>query len=279
MFEELRPRRETHDLDLLTTWGVHSLLLFATTVFVVNATPGADMLLSFTQTMKHGVRGGMATALGISSGGLVHTVFVMVGVAALLLASPRAYAALLWAGAGYLLWIAITLVRDGLREPVGVDASEAEVAAIGDLSAFGRSPTGLHPGPADRSDMGATQPGAPAGVGAAVPVAQPSTAPSLAPLFGQGLATNVLNPKVALFYLALLPQFVVPSTPNKTPAIAFLGVWFAVQGFVFLALFVKLVARLRRWQPTPMRRRALHFVAAAALVLVAVRLLLVPAAA
>jgi threonine/homoserine/homoserine lactone efflux protein len=279
MLEGRCPRRETHELDFLTAWGVHSLLLFATTVFVVNATPGADMLLSFTQTMKHGVRGGMATALGISSGGLVHTVFVMVGVAALLLASPRAYAALLWVGAGYLLWIAITLVRDGLREPVGVDASDAEVAAIGDLSAFGRSPMGSRVDSADRSTAGGTQPGAPAALGAPVAALAKESAPSLPTLFAQGLATNVLNPKVALFYLALLPQFVVPATPNKTPAIAFLGVWFAVQGFVFLALFVKLVARLRRWQPTPMRRRALHFVAAAALALVAVRLLLVPASA
>ena len=59
-------------MDLLQSLGVQSLLLFATTVFVVNATPGADMLLTFTNTMKHGVRGGVATSAGISAGSLVY---------------------------------------------------------------------------------------------------------------------------------------------------------------------------------------------------------------
>lgn len=238
-------------MDLPSSLGVQSLLLFATTVFVVNATPGADMLLTFTNTMRHQVRGGLATALGISAGSLVHTALVVLGVAALIAASPTAYRFLQWAGAAYLVWIAVGLVRDGLRDPATQDASAAEVNAVFDVAAF--------------RDASAPQ-----------ALTQPT---ALTQLFTQGLMTNVLNPKVALFFLALLPQFVAPGTTSKWQGLTFLGAWFAVQGFVFLALFVRLVAKLRRWQPTPARRRALHVVAAMALVLIAVRLLVTGSAA
>jgi threonine/homoserine/homoserine lactone efflux protein len=242
-------------MDLLASLGVQSLLLFVTTVFVVNATPGADMLLTFTNTMRHQVRGGLATALGISAGALVHTVLVVAGVAALIAASPMAYRFLQWAGAAYLVWIAIGLVRDGLRDPATQDISAAELDAVFDVAAFRNAPNAPNAPNAAKAHP-----------------AQPTTQ-SLATLFVQGLMTNVLNPKVALFFMALLPQFVAPVTHSKWQGLAFLGAWFAVQGFVFLALFVRLVAKLRRWQPTPARRRALHVVAALALMLIAVRLL------
>jgi threonine/homoserine/homoserine lactone efflux protein len=91
-------------------------------------------------------------------------------------------------------------------------------------------------------------------------------------LFRQGFLTNVLNPKVALFFLALLPQFIDAAAPNKTVAFVFLGAWFIVQGFAFLALFVLLVAPLRRWQPRPLVARALNLAGGSLFALLAVRL-------
>ncbi|OBP15110.1 lysine transporter LysE [Rheinheimera sp. SA_1] len=52
-------------------------------------------------------------------------------------------------------------------------------------------------------------------------------------IFRQGLLTNVLNPKVALFFLAFLPQFVAPDAPSKAEAFLFLGAIFNFNGMLW----------------------------------------------
>ena len=205
--------------------GTHSLGVFAATVLVVNATPGVDMMLVLTRTMRHGVVGGIAAALGVSAGCVVHTLVAAFGLAALLAASAAAFAVVKWAGAAYLLWLAFGMLRDGVRArgPLAVDAER-------------------------------------------------TASPGVARLFAQGLATNVLNPKVAIFFLALLPQFIDADAPHKTLAFLFLGAWFVVQGGLFLFAFVFLVAPLRRWKAGGAWKRGLNAAGAGLFAWLAVRL-------
>jgi len=208
--------------------GTHSLGLFAATVLVVNATPGVDMMLVLTRTLRHGVAGGIAAALGVAAGCVVHTLVAAFGLAALLAASSAAFMAVKWVGAAYLLWLAFGMLREGIRP------------------------------------------------GAAVVVdARAAASPGLARLFAQGLLTNVLNPKVAIFFLALLPQFIGADAPEKLLAFLFLGAWFVVQGGVFLIAFVLLVAPLRRWRAGTPLRRGLHVAGAGLFAWLAARLALV----
>jgi hypothetical protein len=57
----------------------------------------------------------------------------------------------------------------------------------------------------------------------------PSGAISLRQVFSQGSLTNVLNPKVALFFLAFLPQFVATDSPHNAAAFLLLGLIFHFQ--------------------------------------------------
>jgi RhtB (resistance to homoserine/threonine) family protein len=65
-------------------------------------------------------------------------------------------------------------------------------------------------------------------------------------IFRQGFLTNVLNPKVALFFLAFVPQFIAPDAPSKPLAFIMLGVIFDVNGMLWchsLALFTAFASR------------------------------------
>ena len=55
-------------------------------------------------------------------------------------------------------------------------------------------------------------------------------------LFKQGAVTNALNPKVAVFFLSFLPQFIDPASPYFKLQLFTLGLWFAVQGTTVLII-------------------------------------------
>ena len=65
-------------------------------------------------------------------------------------------------------------------------------------------------------------------------------------IFLQGLLTNLLNPKVAIFFLSFLPQFIDPQSAFVKEQIAFLGLWFAVQGTLILILVAALTGSFRK---------------------------------
>lgn len=163
------------------TWPVHDLPLFLAAALLLNLTPGPDMLYVAGTAAARGRRAGVAAALGIGAGCLLHVALGALGVSALIAASDRAFAALKWLGAAYLVWAGLALLRQrGTAPAAAPDAAEA------------------------------------GGPGA----------------FWQGALINALNPKVALFFLALLPQFITPGASGMSQALAFvvLGLLFDIGG-------------------------------------------------
>jgi threonine/homoserine/homoserine lactone efflux protein len=76
---------------------------------------------------------------------------------------------------------------------------------------------------------------------------------SMCQIFLQGALTNILNPKVAIFFLAFLPQFVDPEAPCKVAAFVILGLIFNATGTfwnVGVAWFAGTLARSERLRPT-----------------------------
>lgn len=104
--------------------------------------------------------------------------------------------------------------------------------------------------------------------------AAPVLAPSFQRAVWQGFWTNALNPKVALFFLALLPQFIAADAPSKTGAFLFLGAWFVLQGGLFSLALVALSALARRLPARPGLGRALNLGGAGLFAFLAARLAL-----
>ena len=208
--------------------GPAEAAVFATAVFVLNATPGVDFLLTVTRTLQGGARAGIAAALGISAGCVVHALAAAFGLAALLAVHTGAFVLIQWAGAAYLVWLGIGMLRQAWRPGV------ATALVAGNAMPLKRSAFGD---------------------------------------FRAGLLTNLLNPKVALFFLAFLPQFVPVDSPAKTLSFLLLGAWFVVQGTLFLLLLVALAARLSRLQASDTARRVLNGLGGALFIALAVRIL------
>ena len=161
-------------------WSNFALFFAASWVLII--TPGPDMIYVITRGISQGRKAGMISAIGVTLGILVHTIFAACGLAIILRTSAMAFFAVKFAGAGYLIYIGVKTLKD---------KSDFEFSG-------------------DRPKDGIRK------------------------IFLQGILSNVLNPKIALFFLAFLPQFVNPEHGSASIQMMYLGLIFALFGIVFL---------------------------------------------
>lgn len=102
-----------------------TLSIFATAVMLLLLSPGPNMAFVMAHGITHGPRGGVATALGIAVADLILTVLTATGITALVMAWAPAFDLIRYAGAAYLLWMAVKALRQplGLKEAVVTQAS------------------------------------------------------------------------------------------------------------------------------------------------------------
>ena len=93
----------------------HHLLAFALALLTFTLLPGPAMLYTAAQTVARGRAGGLMAALGLHCGGYFHVACVSAGLAALLQYVPAAYHAIKLAGAVYLIWLGIGVLRGDLQ--------------------------------------------------------------------------------------------------------------------------------------------------------------------
>ena len=150
--------------------------LFFAAATLLAVTPGPGIFYVLSRTLAGGRREGVLSSAGTFVGGLVHVVAAALGLSAVLAASATAFAIVKYAGALYLCWLGINMIRT-------------------------------------RN----------------LPLEESGTSAASNHAFRQGILTEVLNPKTALFFLSFIPQFVKPSVGHVV-------LQFLILGFVSVTL-------------------------------------------
>jgi threonine/homoserine/homoserine lactone efflux protein len=180
--------------------GIENLAVFVGTGILLNLYPGPDTLYIIGRSLSQGRSAGVAAALGIGTGSIVHTLLGAFGLSAIITASATAFLLLKYAGCVYLIYQGIQLLRSAPAAPVAARLSRDNLLQV----------------------------------------------------YRQGAVTNILNPKVALFFLAFLPQFISLASPNKPLSFIILGALFVTTGTIWcllVALFSSALSRRLRQSP------------------------------
>ncbi len=134
----------------------HRFLVFFAAALVLAVTPGPGIFYVLARSLAGGRREGIHSSVGTFVGGLFHVFAAALGISAILAASAVAFHTVKYAGAAYLVWLGIRLIRSRNVEMTAAPSTPSQNA------------------------------------------------------FRQGIFTEVLNPKTALFFLSFIPQFIAP---------------------------------------------------------------------
>jgi threonine/homoserine/homoserine lactone efflux protein len=162
------------------------MLGFLIAALAITVSPGPDNLMVLGTGVARGRKYGVAFGMGCALGCLSHTVLAVLGVSALLAASPLAFTLLRIAGGLYLVWLGLQALRSTGGGRIEAQAKDARESAWR--------------------------------------------------LFFKGVLANAINPKVVLFFLSFLPQFVIPSNGGVAWQMAALGLLFTAQAALLFGL-------------------------------------------
>ncbi len=151
------------------------LIAFTLAALVVLVIPGPGVIYVVARSISQGAYAGFVSALGLSTGVLVHVLAAVGGLSAILLSSATAFAVVKYLGAAFLIWLGIGMIRSGR----------------GSFTTQRVPPRKLRM------------------------------------LFVDGVLVSTLNPKIAVFFIAFLPQFVSSQSGNAPLQIMMLGLLYA----------------------------------------------------
>jgi len=179
---------------------------FLAAAVLITASPGPDNLMVLGFGISRGRAQGIAFGLGCGLGCLSHTLLAVLGVSALIAASPAAFAALKVGGGLYLIWLGVQALRSsGKAMPITAQGGKGNEKGNG------------------------------------------KTGETLSRLFAKGLLANSINPKVILFFLSFLPQFVIADQGHIGWQTAQLGIVFTVQAALLFGLLGYFSGRVGQW--------------------------------
>ncbi len=165
--------------------NTETLIPFLTASILLTLMPGPDIIYVMMQSVTNGKKHGIATALGLVSGIIVHTTLIALGIAAVIQKSDNLFFIIKVFGACYLFYLAFKIYKSSAE----ISLQEKET----------KTKTYIQ-------------------------------------LFKQGFIMNVLNPKVAIFFLAFFPGFINISRGQITQQIYILGFLFIVQAFLIFSI-------------------------------------------
>jgi threonine/homoserine/homoserine lactone efflux protein len=93
------------------------LIAFATALFILDVTPGPDMMLVLARGIGQGRKVALLTVVGmVAVAGPLQVGLLVLGVASLLQAHPQALMVLRWIGAAYLIWLGVRVIHASLKD-------------------------------------------------------------------------------------------------------------------------------------------------------------------
>jgi RhtB (resistance to homoserine/threonine) family protein len=181
-------------------FGVTNFSAFIISCILLNLTPGSDTMYILGRSISQGKKAGILSALGISTGCLIHTLLAGLGLSLIIAQSALAFDVIKYLGAAYLVYLGLKMIFSKEKR-LQLDGNIVDMKKI----------------------------------------------------FASGVITNVLNPKVALFFLAFLPQFVDARYAESPLPFLLLGATFTFTGTVWclsLAFFSAMLATTMRENPS-----------------------------